>query len=161
MPSRYLVLLPHAKMIGVSVGIEDETERLRLKELMQALTADGALGYIVRANAEGQPREALAEDVAYFLGKLWASLQENAQTKVGERIYEELSLPLRSLRDMMRGEVEKVRVIRAKPSKKQSALHGGSSDLADRIEHYPGSGRSSICMASKTRFSVRSRRKCH
>jgi len=29
-PSRYLVLLPHAKMIGVSVRIEDETERLRL-----------------------------------------------------------------------------------------------------------------------------------
>ena len=35
----------------------------RLKELMQALTADGTLGYIVRTNAEGQTREALAEDV--------------------------------------------------------------------------------------------------
>jgi ribonuclease G len=138
-PSRYLVLLPHAKMIGVSVRIEDETERLRLKELMQELTADGALGYIVRTNAEGQPREALAEDVEY-LGKLWASLQEGiAQTKVGERIYEELSLPLRSLRDMMRGEVEKVRVDSRETLEKTIRFaQQFMPDLADRIEHYPG-----------------------
>ena len=74
-PSRYLVLLPHAKMLGVSVRIEDDTERARLKELMQQLTQDSTLGYIVRTNAEGQTREALAEDVEY-LGKVWIALQE-------------------------------------------------------------------------------------
>jgi ribonuclease G len=106
---------------------------------MQELTADGALGYIVRTNAEGQPREALAEDVEY-LGKLWASLQEGiAQTKVGERIYEELSLPLRSLRDMMRGEVEKVRVDSRETLEKTIRFaQQFMPDLADRIEHYPG-----------------------
>src|SRR5690348_6780943 len=84
-PSRYLVLLPHVRMVGVSVRIEDEGERQRLKDLMNELTGGNALGYIVRTNAEGQTREALAEDVEY-LGKLWASLQENmARVKVGER----------------------------------------------------------------------------
>jgi len=138
-PSRYLVLLPHARMIGVSVRIEDEAERTRLKELMQALTVDGTLGYIVRTNAEGQSRDALAEDVEY-LGKLWASLQENmARVKVGERVYEDLSLPLRALRDMMRGGVEKVRVdSRETLEKTLRFAQQFMPDLADRIEHYPG-----------------------
>ena len=48
--------------------------RQRLKDLMNELTGGNEIGYIVRTNAEGQTREALAEDVEY-LGKLWASLQ--------------------------------------------------------------------------------------
>jgi len=138
-PSRYLVLLPHAKMIGVSVRIEDETERLRLKEIMQSLTAGGTLGYIVRTNAEGQTLEALSEDVEY-LGKLWRSLQDNIRNvKVGERIYEDLSLPLRSLRDMMRREVEKVRVdSRETLEKTVRFAQQFMPELAERIEHYPG-----------------------
>src|SRR5450755_4399218 len=95
-PSRYLVLLPYARVIGVSVRIEDEAERSRLKDILQAFAADSALGYIVRTNAEGQTQEALGEDVAY-LGKLWQSLLENmARVKVGECIYEDLPLPLRA-----------------------------------------------------------------
>jgi len=138
-PSRYLVLLPHAKMIGVSVRIEDEGERTRLKEIIQALSGDSTLGYIVRTNAEGQTREALGEDVEY-LGKLWRSIQEGiGRARVGERIYEELSLPLRALRDLMRGEVEKVRVdSRETLDKTVTFARQFMPDLAERIEHYPG-----------------------
>ena len=138
-PSRYLVLLPHVRMVGVSVRIEDEGERQRLKDLMNELTGGNALGYIVRTNAEGQTREALAEDVEY-LGKLWASLQENmARVKVGERVYEDLSLPLRALRDMMRREVEKVRVDSRETLEKTIRFaQQFMPDLAERIEHYPG-----------------------
>jgi len=135
-PSRYLVLLPHAKMIGVSVRIEDEGERTRLKEIMQALSGDSTLGYIVRTNAEGQTREALAEDVEY-LGKLWRSIQEGiGRARVGERIYEELSLPLRALRDLMRGEVEKVRVD-SRETLDNTVMFARQfmPDLAERIEH--------------------------
>ena len=56
-PSRYMVLLPQSKVIGVSARIEDEAERLRLKTLVGELAAaHGGHGYIVRTNAEGQPR---------------------------------------------------------------------------------------------------------
>ena len=115
-PSRYLVLLPRSRVVGISARIEDETERARLKALMAELASGGGghaapgHGYIVRTNAEGQTREALAEDLAY-LGKLWATMCGNIErTRVGERIYEDLSLPLRALRDLMRPSVEKVRV---------------------------------------------------
>lgn len=138
-PSRYLVLLPYGKVLGVSVRIEDEAERQRLKEMLNSLVGDVGWGYIVRTNAEGQPREALAEDVDY-LGKLWAAVQEGIQTtRVGERIYEDLSLSLRALRDLMRPSIEKVRVdSRETFDRTQNFAHQFMPDLAERLEHYPG-----------------------
>ncbi len=138
-PSRYLVLLPYTRMVGVSVRIEDEAERARLKETLTELTRQSSLGYIVRTNAEGQGAEALAEDVAY-LERLWQVVQESiGKARVGERIYEDLSLSLRALRDLMRRDIEKVRV----DSRETFERVGGfvrqfMPELAERIEHYPG-----------------------
>ncbi|MHB8447538.1 MAG: ribonuclease G [Rudaea sp.] len=138
-PSRYLVLLPLAKAIGVSVRIEDETERVRLKEILQTRALETGHGYIVRTNAEGQSAEALAEDVAY-LARLWQSLQEvMTRTGAGERVYEDLSLPLRALRDLMRRDVEKVRVDSRETLERMLRFAGQfMPELAERIEHYPG-----------------------
>jgi len=138
-PSRYLVLLPLAKAIGVSVRIEDETERARLKEILQARALETGHGYIVRTNAEGQGAEALAEDVAY-LTRLWQSVQEAmARTRAGERVYEDLSLPLRALRDLMRKDVEKVRVDSRETLERMLGFASQfMPELAERIEHYPG-----------------------
>ena len=138
-PSRYLVLLPLAKAVGVSVRIEDEAERARLKEALHARAAETGHGYIVRTNAEGQSAEALAEDVAY-LTRLWQSLQEAiANARAGERVYEDLSLPLRALRDLMRKEVEKVRVDSRETLERMLGFASQfMPELAERIEHYPG-----------------------
>jgi ribonuclease G len=70
-PSRYLVLLPQSTVVGVSARIEVEEERARLKGLVAELSTERQRGYIVRTNAEAQPSEALAEDIAY-LGRAWA-----------------------------------------------------------------------------------------
>ncbi|MDC8011907.1 ribonuclease G [Tahibacter soli] len=138
-PSRYLVLLPYSRMVGVSVRIEDDGERARLKETLQALGRDSQLGYIVRTNADGQSDEALAEDVDY-LGRLWQAVQEGiAAAKVGERIYEDLPLSMRALRDLMRRDIEKVRVDSRETFDK--TLHFAQQfmpELVERIEHYPG-----------------------
>jgi len=138
-PSRYLVLLPYAKVIGVSVRIEDEAERVRLKEFMTDLAGSEPLGYIVRTNAEGATREALAEDVAY-LSRVWRVVQENMRrVESRTRVYEELALPLRALRDMMRGDVEKVRVdSRETYEKTLTFTHKFMPELAERIEWYSG-----------------------
>src|SRR5690554_6943314 len=60
-PSRYLVLLPYGRVLGVSARIESDEERARLKGIMAELIEPMPLGYIVRTNAEGQPREGLAK----------------------------------------------------------------------------------------------------
>src|SRR5690606_19528008 len=109
-PSRYLVLLPQSKVIGVSARIEAESERQRLKWRVGELAAAGGHGYIVRTNAEGQPAEALAEDVAY-LARAWDLVERSvAGARVGSCVYEDLTLPMRAVRDLMRRDVEKVKV---------------------------------------------------
>ena len=143
-PSRYLVLLPYSRTLGISARIEDEIERQRLKDVLMPLVADESsgnsrLGYIVRTNAEGQSAESLAFDVTY-LCKVWRVVQENiAKAKVGERVYEELALPLRSLRDMLNEDIEKVRVdSRETFEKVVKFVHKFMPQLDDRVEHYDG-----------------------
>lgn len=110
-PSRFLVLLPDSDTIAVSLRIEDEAERSRLKNLLATMREHkGEHGYIVRTNAENTNEFALSADMSY-LGKIWESIAEQISTsKAGECIYEDLSLPLRALRDHMHEDVEKVRI---------------------------------------------------
>jgi ribonuclease G len=152
-PSRYLVLLPQLRVVGVSARIEDEGERARLKSLVTELAAplgnadNPAPGYIVRTNAEGQPSEALAEDIDY-LARAWALIEQKMlETRTGDCIYEDLNLPMRAVRDLMRRDVEKVKVdsretcerLRSFAAQYMPAL-GNADDagLVDKIEHYTG-----------------------
>ena len=138
-PSRCLVLLPHSRVIGVSARIEDEEERTRLKSIMAELAESSGLGFIVRTNAEGLAAEALAEDVAY-LRRAWRVIGEDSEKcPVGQRIYEDLSLPLRAVRDLMRKEVDKVRVDSHESYDRLLVFaQQFMPDLAERVEHYSG-----------------------
>lgn len=110
-PSRFLVLLPDSETIAVSLRIEDEVERERLQELVSVLREHkGAHGYIVRTNAENTNEFALSADMSY-LSKIWESIAvQRTSSKPGECIYEDLSLPVKALRDHMHADVEKVRI---------------------------------------------------
>src|SRR5690242_21362942 len=138
-PSRYLVLLPHTRLHGVSVRIEDEAERARLKEILTRLSGVGERGYIARTNAEGEDEAALAEDIGY-VGKVWQVVQENiARAEPGTCVYEEPPLPLRVLRDLMHDDIEKVRVdSRETHQRTLDFAQRFMPHLADRIEHYAG-----------------------
>jgi ribonuclease G len=147
-PSRYLVLLPQSKVVGVSARIEDEAERARLKGLVTELAAPhGGFGYIVRTNAEGQPAEALAEDIAY-LSRAWALVEARVRdSAVGSCVYEDLSLPMRAVRDLMRRDVEKVKVDSRETCERLRAfaaqympplVPADEGGLSARIEHYSG-----------------------
>jgi len=141
-PSRYLVLLPGTQVVGVSARIEDEEERARLKGIVtaSAVVSEPVHGYIVRTNAEGQPEEALAEDIAY-LKRAWQQVEQDSRdAKVGSRVYEDLSLPLRAVRDLMRRDVEKVKVDSRETCDRLRAFAAQyMPGLAEKIEHYAGS----------------------
>ncbi len=138
-PSRYLVLLPDSSTLGVSVRIENEAERERLRELLAGLVDGGSFGLIARTNAEGLAREALSEDVAYVT-RVWQSVAEVvAHAQPGERVYEEPPLPLRVLRDLMHDDIEKVRVDSRETFDRTLVFaRHFMPELAGRIEHYPG-----------------------
>ena len=139
-PSRYMVLLPQSKVVGVSARIEDETERARLKALVTELSAQhGGYGYIVRTNAEGQPAEAIAEDIAY-LSRVWNVVERRGREAPScSIIYEDLSLPLRSVRDLIRKDVDKVKVDSKETfGQLQAFVAKYMPVLAEKLELYSG-----------------------
>ena len=110
LPSRYLVLLPDGDSVGVSARIDDEQERLRLREFFEGLIADLDCGVIVRTAAEGASDDALRADMQ-FLSKLWTVVQEQCRKgKVKTLVHEDLPLPARVLRDLVTSDVERIRV---------------------------------------------------
>src|SRR3569832_2157148 len=100
-PSRYLVLMPTARNLGISQKIEEETERQRLKDTVAALAGEMQEGgYIIRTAAEGADEGALRADMV-FLRKLWASIYEQSLgVAPGREVYEDMPLVLRALRDL-------------------------------------------------------------
>ncbi len=138
-PSRYLVLLVDADSIGISVKIEHEEERERLKELVDAFKGELGGGYIVRTVAEGVDPWALRADMQ-FLQRVWASVKEKAQlSRAGEPIYSDLSLELRILRDFVSDGVERVRIdSRTAFERMTHFAERFLPDMLGRIDHYTG-----------------------
>ena len=112
LPSRHLVLVPDGEGVGVSARIEDEQERERLRTMAEELLVELGLtcGVIVRTVAEGADLESLRADLNYLV-KLWELVQQRCiKSSVKTLINGDLSLPLRILRDLVTGDVERIRV---------------------------------------------------
>jgi ribonuclease G len=114
LPSRNLVYMPRSKHLGISQRLEDEAERERLLELLQSVLEqeqwDGRGGFIIRTAAEGTSAEEMVEDIRY-LKRLWTKVEERIQRKEGiKAVYREVPLYMRTVRDLIRPEVEKIRV---------------------------------------------------
>ena len=76
LPGRYLVLMPYGKGVKLSRRIREEHERSRLRALA-ILVKPAGMGLLVRTEADGQPEEAIMEDLEN-LQKQWESIQERA-----------------------------------------------------------------------------------
>jgi ribonuclease G len=138
-PSRYLVLLSNSESMGVSIKIDDDTERQRLKEVVNTFRAEFGGGYIVRTAAEGVEPWALRADMQ-FLQRLWEAIQERArESRSGERIYEDLSLELRVLRDFIGDNVDRVQVDSWESyDRLRRFAEKFVPDMLPRVGHYPG-----------------------
>ena len=112
LPSRHLVLLPKGEGVGISARIENDEERERLRQLVEEMLAEKGIdgGAIVRTVAEGVDAEPLRADLEY-LCKLWHVVQERcSEAGVKTLVHEDLSLPLRVLRDLVTSEVDHILV---------------------------------------------------
>ena len=110
-PARFLVYMPQSSHVGISQKIEDEEERARLKNLVEnAVDEDDSGGFIVRTVAEGIAEDIILSDIK-FLKKVWSSMMERKpETSAGDLLHEDLPLAMRAIRDMVSGDVEKVRI---------------------------------------------------
>lgn len=139
--SRYLVYMPNSPHIGVSIRIDDEAERERLKTAVEKAVSDGSCegGFIVRTVAEGIEGDAVVADIP-FLQKLWQDLQAKVSSlKAPSVVYEDMPLALRSLRDLARRPIEKIRVdSRQSWMQMREFASEYCPQLVDSIEYYQG-----------------------
>lgn len=141
--ARYLVYMPNSEHIGISNRIEDGAERERLKAAVAELTCEykeqyGG-GFIVRTAAEGASIDELKADIP-FVYKLWHNLEEKIKvSKAPTLVYEDLPLYMRTVRDLMRPSLEKVRIdSRESLQKMENFAQYYAPEIGGRIEHYPG-----------------------
>ncbi|HHN63909.1 MAG TPA: Rne/Rng family ribonuclease [Nitrospirae bacterium] len=137
-PGRYLVLMPDLEHVGISRRITDEHERERLKELVEGMKPEG-YGLIVRTASEGADEEELRNDLE-FLMMLWQNIQEKKQrVSAPHLLYSDLDLIVRSVRDLMSRDVERVVIDSVDEYKRiKEFVNSYFPKLSDRIELYEG-----------------------
>ncbi|MCP4410460.1 MAG: ribonuclease G [Gammaproteobacteria bacterium] len=140
-PSRYLVLMPNSRNIGISTRIEDDQIRLSLRETMERLVKESEMpcGYILRTAAESADEDDLRADML-FLQRLWERITRRAdQLPASSEVYADLPLALRTLRDLVGTKIEKVRIdSRETLSKVHEFVDSLLPAMVGCVEHYPG-----------------------
>jgi ribonuclease G len=107
LPGRFLVYMPTVNHIGVSRRIEDETERARLKEILERIRK-GPGGFIVRTAGEERHEEEFVADLNY-LTDLWEQIRRRGEkTGAPSPLHHDLDLVLRTIRDVLSPEFKTV-----------------------------------------------------
>jgi ribonuclease G len=137
---RFLVYLPEQEHIGVSQRIENEEGREALRNRLISLIADNRPGgYIIRTQAETATDEELLADVDY-LHKKWQNVLADSQS-IAQRslIHQDLSLPLRVLRDFEREDISGITVdSRETFVKMQEFAQRYAVSALGKLQHYAG-----------------------
>lgn len=106
-PGRYLVIMPNLEHVGISRRITEETERERLKEIVDAIKPPG-FGLIVRTASEGATEHELKTDMD-FLITIWENiLKKKEKVSAPSLSYSDLDLVFRSVRDLLKHNIQRV-----------------------------------------------------
>ncbi len=137
---RLLVYLPQESHIGISQRIEDEEERLHLRDkLQQLLPPEVTGGFIIRTMAEAASDRELTTDIEY-LRKLWGDIKEKAKSAApAAALYQDLNLGLRVARDFVNDDTTRILIdSRETFQKVQGFAQEFTPNVAPRLEHYSG-----------------------
>jgi len=108
LPGRFLVYMPTVNHIGVSRRIENEAERIRLKEMLERIRPSGPGGFIVRTAGEQREEEEFRADLKY-LTDLWDQIKRRAEkVSAPTAVHHDLDLVLRTIRDVLSPEFKSV-----------------------------------------------------
>ena len=138
LPGHHVVYLPTAPHVGISRKITDETERERLRTLLEKKSPPGS-GFIARTISQGVSEDKLQEDCD-FLISLWNNIQKRSnQLPAPSLVQPELDLLLKCARDMTNDHLEKIIIDSAEAAERtRKFVELLDSKLADKIESYSG-----------------------
>ncbi len=141
MPSRNLVYLPNGFDIGISQKIESLEERERLHALVSKQISLHELqgGFIIRTLAESASDEDIANDMV-FQQRLWGHVSSAMKDATpASLIHEDVPLSLRTMRDLVHDDLEKIRIdSRESFEKAREFAKDFMPELIDKLEYYPG-----------------------
>ncbi len=113
LPGRFLVYMPTVEHVGVSRKIESDSERVRLRKLIQTIRAEEDVpsgGFIVRTAGVGIAEKDLREDVHYLV-RTWLDIRAAAEkSKPAALVHRDLDLVQRILRDQLSEDFATIRV---------------------------------------------------
>ncbi|MDQ5845280.1 MAG: Rne/Rng family ribonuclease [Acidobacteriota bacterium] len=113
LPGRFLVYMPTVEHVGVSRKIESDSERQRLRKLIQLIRAEEDIpsgGFIVRTAGVGISEADLREDVRYLV-RTWLDIRAAAEkSKPATLVHKDLDLVQRILRDQLSEDFTSIRV---------------------------------------------------
>jgi len=113
LPGRFLVYMPTVEHLGVSRKIDSDTERSRLRKLIQKIHADENSptgGFIVRTAGIGASEADLRADAQYLL-RTWQDIRKSAEkSKAPALVHRDLDLVQRILRDQLSEDFTAIRI---------------------------------------------------
>jgi len=107
LPGRHLVFMPTVDHIGISRRIEKDSERRRLRDIVDRMRPEGT-GFIVRTVAENVEAEKLEADIR-FLIQVWNEIiRTKDKVSAPALLHPDLDLILRATRDLFTSDVHKL-----------------------------------------------------
>lgn len=106
---RYCVLMPNTlRGGGVSRKITSESDRKRLRDIINHLELPRSMAMIIRTAGAGRPGPEIVRDCDYLL-QLWDDIRTRALNSIApELVYEEASLIKRAIRDLFARDIEDI-----------------------------------------------------
>lgn len=104
--SRFVVFMPNADFVTVSQKIEDEDEKLRLKEIVSKYLPDGT-GAIIRTVAEGRAEEEIKTDILKTIEK-WKNIKLKKVEKFPQKIYDKGGVLKKTIVDLVDSNLDKI-----------------------------------------------------
>jgi len=108
LPGKYLVMMPWMRKHGVSHKIEDEDERIRLRQILDDSKPPKGQGFIIRTAGQGCSKRDVQNDLRY-LGRLWRTIEKRIETeKTPGELYQESDLVIRTMRDVFNSKISNI-----------------------------------------------------
>lgn len=136
-PGKILVMMPGMVSKGVSRKIEDEEERRRLRQILDALDPPEDIGFILRTAGVGKSKAEIERDLKYLL-RLWQTIEKKRDSGPGPmELYTEGDLVTRTVRDVFTTDVDKLVVDNKEVAKRiREVVKLSSPRTRNRVELY-------------------------
>ena len=136
-PGKILVMMPGMVSKGVSRKIEDDEERRRLRQILDALDPPEDIGFILRTAGVGKSKAEIERDLKYLL-RLWQTIEKKRDSGPGPmELYTEGDLVTRTVRDVFTTDVDKLVVDNKEVAKRiREVVKLSSPRTRNRVELY-------------------------